>query len=154
MGSAGGLHDHESKDVAGPKANYEEQVMTRKNITAEGAVAVGPYSHAIISGEHVFLSGQTPLNSETGKLVEGSIGDQTEQCFRNLGAVLEAGGMTFEDVVKVNVFLTDMGNFTAMNQVYAGQFSEPYPARTTIGVASLPLGADVEIELVAIRPGP
>lgn len=125
--------------------------MTRNNITASGAAAVGPYSHAIISGEFVFLSGQTPLNSDTGKLVEGSIGDQTQQCFRNLGAVLEAGGLTFDDVVKVNVFLTDMSNFSAMNDVYAGHFSEPYPARTTIGVASLPLEADVEIELVARR---
>lgn len=123
--------------------------MTRKNITAEGAAAVGPYSHAIVSGDHVFLSGQTPIDASTGKLVEGTIGDQTKQCFRNLGAVLEAGGLSFDDVVKVKVFLTDMKNFTAMNDVYAEHFSEPYPARTTIGVASLPLGADVEIELVA-----
>jgi len=123
--------------------------MTRKNITAEGAAAVGPYSHAILSGEFVFLSGQTPLNSDTGKLVEGSIGEQVEQCFRNLGVVLEAGGLTFDHVVKVNIFLTDMENFSAMNDVYAGYFSQPYPARTTIGVASLPLGADVEIELIA-----
>ncbi len=125
--------------------------MTRKNITAERAVSVGPYSHAIISGELVFLSGQTPLNSDTGKLAEGSIGTQTEQCFRNLGAVLEAGGLTFDDVVKVNVFLTDMDDFIGMNEVYAGYFSEPFPARTTIGVASLPLGADVEIEMVALN---
>lgn len=123
--------------------------MTRKNITAEGAAAVGPYSHAIVSGGHVFLSGQTPIDANTGELVEGTIGDQTKQCFRNLGAVLEAGGLSFDDVVKVKVFLTDMKNFTAMNEVYAEHFSEPYPARTTIGVASLPLGADVEIELVA-----
>ena len=123
--------------------------MTRKNITAEGAAAVGPYSHAIVSGDHVFLSGQTPIDASTGKLVEGTIGDQTKQCFRNLGAVLEAGGLSFDDVVKVKVFLTDMENFTAMNDVYAEHFSEPYPARTTVGVASLPLGADVEIELVA-----
>lgn len=123
--------------------------MTRKNITAEGAAAVGPYSHAILSGEFVFLSGQTPLNSGTGKLVEGSIGDQTRQCFRNLGAVLDAGGLTFDDVVKVNVFLTDMEDFSGMNEVYAEQFSKPFPARTTIGVASLPLGANVEIELIA-----
>lgn len=123
--------------------------MTRKNITAEGAATVGPYSHAILSGDFVFLSGQTPVHADTGALVRGSIGEQTEQCFRNLGAVLEAGALTFDDVVKVNVFLTDMKNFSAMNQAYAEHFSEPYPARTTIGVASLPLGADVEIELVA-----
>ena len=123
--------------------------MTRKNISAEGAASVGPYSHAIISGEFEFLSGQTPIDAATGTLESGSIGDQTRQCFRNLLAVLDAGGLTFDDVVKVNVFLTDMENFSAMNQVYAEHFSEPYPARTTIGVASLPLGADVEIELVA-----
>jgi 2-iminobutanoate/2-iminopropanoate deaminase len=123
--------------------------MTRKNISAEGAASVGPYSHAIISGEFVFLSGQTPIDAATGALVSGSIGDQTGQCFRNLLAVLDAGGLTFDDVVKVNVFLTDMENFSAMNEVYAEHFSKPYPARTTIGVASLPLGADVEIELVA-----
>ena len=123
--------------------------MARKNISAEGAAPVGPYSHAIISGEFVFLSGQTPIDAATGALVSGSIGDQTRQCFRNLLAVLKAGGLTFDDVVKVNVFLTDMEDFWAMNQVYAEHFAEPYPARTTIGVASLPLGADVEIEMVA-----
>ena len=125
--------------------------MTRKNIIAEGAATLGPYSHAILSGDYVFLSGQTPINAGTGELVSGSIGDQTRQCFRNLLAVLEAGGLTFDDVVKVNLFLTDMENFPAMNKVYAEQFSEPYPARTTIGVASLPLGAGVEIEMVAQR---
>jgi 2-iminobutanoate/2-iminopropanoate deaminase len=123
--------------------------MGRKNIMAEGAVSVGPYSHAILSGEFVFLSGQTPIDTATGALAGGSIGDQTRQCFRNLLAVLEAGGLSLDDVVKVNVFLTDMENFPAMNEVYAEHFSEPYPARTTIGVASLPLGADVEIEMVA-----
>jgi len=92
--------------------------MTRKNISAEGAASVGPYSHAIISGEFVFLSGQTPIDAATGALVSGSIGDQTRQCFRNLLAVLDAGGLTFDDVVKVNVFLTDMSNFTAMNEVF------------------------------------
>jgi len=123
--------------------------MIRKKIEAEGAVSVGPYSHAIISEEFIFLSGQTPIDAATGALVNGSIGDQTRQCFHNLLAVLEAGGLTFDDVVKVNVFLTDMENFSAMNEVYAEYFAEPYPARTTIGVASLPLGADVEIEMVA-----
>lgn len=123
--------------------------MTRKAFAAKGAVAVGPYSHAVESGEHIFLSGQTPIDSTTGKLVEGGIGAQTEQCFRNLFNVLEAAGLTPDDVVKVNVFLTNMENFKAMNEVYEKQFNTPYPARTTIGVASLPLGAQVEIEMIA-----
>ena len=103
------------------------------------------------AGDLVFLSGQTPLDSATGKLVEGDIAAQTEQCFKNLFAVLASAGLSEADVVKANVFLTDMGNFTAMNQVYATKFSAPYPARSTVAVAGLPLGAQVEIELVARR---
>jgi 2-iminobutanoate/2-iminopropanoate deaminase len=125
--------------------------MSRKAFNAEGAVAVGPYSHAVESGELVFLSGQTPIDSHTGKLVQGDIATQTEQCFLNLFEVLAATGLTPDDVVKVNVFLTDMDNFKAMNEVYATKFSKPFPARTTIGVASLPLGAQVEIEMIARR---
>ncbi|HJV16677.1 MAG TPA: RidA family protein [Bacillales bacterium] len=125
--------------------------MSRKAFNASGAVAVGPYSHAIESGDLIFLSGQTPVDSQTGKLVEGDITEQTSQCFKNLFNVLEAAGLTPDNVEKVNVFLTDMNHFTAMNEVYAKQFSKPYPARTTIGVASLPLGAQVEIEMIARR---
>ncbi len=125
--------------------------MSRKAYSAIGAVAVGPYSHAVESGDLIFLSGQTPIDPQTGKLVEGSITDQTEQCFKNLFNVLEAAGLTQDNVEKVNVFLTDMTNFAAMNEVYSRQFSSPYPARTTIGVASLPLGAQVEIEMITRR---
>lgn len=123
--------------------------MLRKAFTAEGAVAVGPYSHAVEAGELVFLSGQTPIEASTGKLVDGDISAQTERCFKNLFQVLAAAGLTPDHVVKVNVFLTDMANFSAMNEVYKTQFSEPYPARNTIGVASLPLGAQVEMEMIA-----
>lgn len=123
--------------------------MSRKAFNAKDAVAVGPYSHAVESGDTVYFSGQTPIDSNTGKLVEGSITEQTEQCFKNLFNVLEATGLGANDVVKVNVFLTNMENFGAMNKVYEKQFSSPYPARTTIGVASLPLGAQVEIEMIA-----
>ncbi|PTX19494.1 2-iminobutanoate/2-iminopropanoate deaminase [Pontibacter mucosus] len=123
--------------------------MPRKAFTAGGAVAVGPYSHAVQAGELIFLSGQTPIDATNGKLVEGDISAQTEQCFKNLFQVLAAAGLTPDHVVKVNVFLTDMANFSAMNEVYKTQFSEPYPARTTIGVASLPLGAQVEMEMIA-----
>lgn len=125
--------------------------MIRKAFTAEGAVAVGPYSHAVEAEGLVFLSGQTPIDSATGKLVEGDIGAQTEQCFRNLFQVLAAADLTPDNVVKVNVFLTDMADFSAMNEVYKTKFSQPYPARTTIGVAALPLGAQVEIEMIAAR---
>ncbi|WIV10427.1 Rid family detoxifying hydrolase [Proteiniborus sp. MB09-C3] len=123
--------------------------MSRKAFNAKDAVAVGPYSHAVELGDTVYFSGQTPIDSNTGKIVEGSIIKQTEQCFKNLFNVLEAAGLSSDDVIKVNVFLTNMENFSAMNQVYEKQFSNPYPARTTIGVASLPLGAQVEIEMIA-----
>jgi len=125
--------------------------MKRKIFNAEGAVAVGPYSHAVESGDFVYLSGQTPIDSKTGKLVEGSITEQTEQCFNNLFNVLQSAGLSGDQVIKVKVFLTDMENFHAMNEVYARQFSVPYPARTTIGVKELPLGAQVEIEMIARR---
>lgn len=125
--------------------------MSRKAFSAAGAVVVGPYSQAVESGDLIFLSGQTPINPQTGKLIEGDITDQTKQCFLNLFNVLESAGLTPDDVEKVNVFLIDMDNFAAMNAVYSKQFSSPYPARTTIGVASLPLGAQVEIEMIARR---
>jgi 2-iminobutanoate/2-iminopropanoate deaminase len=123
--------------------------MARVAVTAEGAAVVGPYSQGVRAGELLFLSGQTPLDPATNRLAEGGIGAQTEQCFRNLFAVLRAAGLDPEAVVKVNVFLVDMGDFAAMNEVYARQFTRPFPARSTVGVAALPLGARIEIELVA-----
>jgi len=126
--------------------------MTRKAIAAPGAISVGPYSHGVETGELVFLSGQTPIDPDTGKLLEGGVEAQTEQSFKNLFAVLGAAGLTTDDVIKVNVYLVDMADFSAMNAVYARQFNPPYPARTTVGVASLPLGARVEIELIARKP--
>ena len=123
--------------------------MSRKSFTAAGATAVGPYSHAVEAGDLVYLSGQTPLDSATGKLVEGDIAAQTEQCFKNLFAVLASAGLSEADVIKANVFLTDMGDYAAMIKVYATKFSAPYPARSTVAVAALPIGAQVEIELIA-----
>ena len=123
--------------------------MLRKAITAPTAATVGPYSHAIDAGDLIYLSGQTPIDPSTGQLADGDITAHAEQCFKNLFAVLKAGGLDEGNVVKVNVFLVDMGDFGAMNAVYETQFSQPYPARTTIGVASLPLGARIEIELIA-----
>ncbi|HEY3425763.1 MAG TPA: Rid family detoxifying hydrolase [Negativicutes bacterium] len=125
--------------------------MPRKAFSAKRAASVGPYSHAVEAGKLIYLSGQTPLHFETGKLVEGDIAEQTEQCFENLFNVLQAAGLTTDEVVKVNVFLIDMADFAVMNAVYEKQFNSPYPARTTIGVASLPLGARIEIEMIARR---
>lgn len=125
--------------------------MPRHAVTSPTAATVGPYSHAVWAGELLYLSGQTPIDPATGTLCEGDLGDQTRQCFANLFDVLAAAGLTPADVIKVNVYLTDMADFAAMNAVYAGQFEKPYPARTTIAVAGLPLGARVEIELVARR---
>lgn len=125
--------------------------MARKAITPPRTKSAGPYSPGIDAGDLVFLSGQTPLDPLTGALAEGGIGAQTEQCFKNLFAVLDAGNLGPGDVVKVTVFLTNMADFAAMNEVYKRQFSEPYPARSTIGVAALPLGASVEIEFIARR---
>ena len=125
--------------------------MTRTPLTSPTASAIGPYSHAIDDGTHVFCSGQTPVDPATGALREGGVGDQTHQCFDNLIAVLAEGGLTSGDVVKVNVYLTDMNDFAEMNEAYATRFDHPPPARTTVGVAALPMGARVEIELVAKR---
>jgi 2-iminobutanoate/2-iminopropanoate deaminase len=113
------------------------------------APPVGPFSQGIRINGLLFLSGQVGLEPATGKLVPGGIRAETEQVLRNLAAVLEAAGKTFADVVRAGVFLTDIGDFSAMNAVYEKQFIQPYPARTTIAVAALPLGARVEIDLVA-----
>jgi 2-iminobutanoate/2-iminopropanoate deaminase len=125
--------------------------MARKAFTSEKACVVGPYSHAVRAGKLLFLSGQTPLDPANGKILEGDVRAQTGQCFQNLFAVLKEAGLTPDQVVKVNVFLTDMNDFAAMNEVYAAHFAQPFPARTTIGVAALPLGARIEIELIARR---
>ncbi|MDD4390754.1 MAG: Rid family detoxifying hydrolase [Eubacteriales bacterium] len=123
--------------------------MARKMFEAAGATAIGPYSHAVDMDGVIYLSGQTPV-MPGGALAEG-ISNQTQQCFKNLFAVLEAAGLIPDDVQKVNVYLTDMKNFPEMNAVYEKQFSKPYPARTTVAVAALPLGASVEIEMIAKR---
>lgn len=125
--------------------------MPKRAIETPKAKAVGPYSMAIEAGDYVYLSGQTPMDPATGKLVQADIGAETKQCLENLKNVLDAAGLTFANVVKANVFLTNMGDFAAMNAVYATYFPAPFPARSTVAVAALPLGARVEIELVAYR---
>ncbi len=127
--------------------------MTRDPVHAPAApAAVGPYSHAARHGELLFLSGQAPLHPETGTVVESGIEAQTRQVLANLDAVLSSAGATFDDVLKANIYLTNLDDFQAVNAIYAEHFTEPYPARTTIGVAGLPLGIAVEIELVAGLP--
>ena len=121
--------------------------------SARGPAALGPYSAAVWSGSELFCSGQTPVDPADGKLITGDIGAQTNRVFDNLQFVLEDNGLTMDDVVKCNVYLTDMADFAAMNAVYATRFTAPYPARTTVAVAGLPLGARVEIELLARRQG-
>ena len=111
---------------------------------------VGPYSQAVRVGDTLWLAGQVGLDPESGALVEGGVAAQTERALANLGAVLEAAGMGLGDVVEVQVFLADLGDFAAMNAVYADAFPPPAPARTTVGVSALPLGAAVEIRAVAV----
>jgi len=123
--------------------------MTKQTIFSDKlAKAAGPISPAVRTRGFIYVSGQIGQDPATGKLVEGGVERQTEQVFANLGAVLEAASKGFADVVRVGVYLTDMDSFTAMNGIYARHFVEPYPARTTIGVAALPIGAEVEIDVV------
>lgn len=127
--------------------------MARKAVTSAQAQAIGPYSHGVVGrSDLLFLSGQTPIDPATGRLVDGDAAAQTAQCLANLSHILEAADLNFDAVVKVNVFLTDMADFAAMNAVYERHFRAPYPARSTIGVAALPLGARVEIEMIAAMP--
>lgn len=126
--------------------------MTRKAVnSANGPQAIGPYAHAVWAGDLLFLSGQTPIDPATGRLILGGVTAQTHRVFDNLSAVLEDAGLTLGHVIKCNVFLVSMDDFAAMNVAYAERFSTPYPSRTTVAVAGLPLGARVEIELVAKR---
>jgi len=111
--------------------------------------AIGPYSQAVRAGQLLFVSGQVPLDPATGQIVSGDIAAQTRRVFDNLSAVLKAGGRSFADVVRTTVFLADMNDFAAVNEVYGTYFSEPYPARATVQVARLPKDARVEIDVIA-----
>ncbi len=110
--------------------------------------AIGPYSQAIKAGSMVFLSGQIPLNPETMELVAGDVAAQTHQVFKNLIAVAEAAGGGLANTVKLTIYLTDLGDFAVVNEIMAGYFNEPYPARATIQVSALPKGSAVEIDAV------
>ena len=119
--------------------------------TDHAPAALGPYSQAIVTGNMVYTAGQTPIDPATGKLIDGTIEEQTHRVLQNIKSVLEAAGSSLAKVVKTTVFLTSMSDFAAMNAVYAQYFNtDAPPARSTIQVAGLPLGAMIEIETVAI----
>lgn len=125
--------------------------MATKHIIrcAEAPAAIGPYSQAVRTGDLLFCAGQIPLDPVTGQLVAGDIKAQTERALLNVKAILEAERLTFAHVVKTTVFLTDLADFAAMNEVYAKFFTSDFPARSTVQVAALPKGARVEIEVIA-----
>lgn len=126
--------------------------MSNKSIiqSEHAPQAIGTYSQAVKVGETVYLSGQIPLDPETMELVGGDIERQIKQVFENLKAVCEAAGGSLQDIVKLNIFLTDLGNFTTVNEVMATYFQTPYPARAAIGVAALPKGAEVEMDGIMV----
>jgi len=119
--------------------------------TDQAPAAVGPYSQAVEANGILFISGQIPINPATGKLVEADITIQTEQVLENIGAILDEAGYGYSDIVKCTCLLSDMANFKAMNEVYSRYFTSEQPARAAFGVVSLPLGALIEIEAIAIK---
>lgn len=119
--------------------------------TKNAPAAIGPYSQAIDAGSLVFLSGQLPIDPATGAFPEGGVKEQTRQSLLNVGAILEAAGLGYANVVKTTVFLADMSYFAEMNEVYSEFFSQPYPARSAVAVKALPKGALVEVEVLASK---
>lgn len=127
--------------------NMEKKVLH----TEKAPAAIGPYSQAIEVNGFVFASGQIPINPATGELVQGDIKDQTRQAFTNASEVMKAAGLDMSHVVKTTVFLADMNDFAAMNEVYATFFTAPFPARSAVAVKTLPKGALVEVECIAVK---
>ena len=125
--------------------------MTRRVVESKRGASGLPYSVAVWAGDLLYLSGQTPVNPATGELIDGDIAAQTHRVFDNLELVVGDAGLSMNDVIKCNVYLADMDDFSAMNVAYAKRFTKPYPARTTVAVSALPRGAQVEIEMVAKR---
>ena len=125
--------------------------MKRIIRTTNAPAAVGPYSQAVEAGGTLYISGQIPLDPVTGKLVAGGISQQTEQVMKNIGAILEAAGYAYENVVKSTCLLSDMVNFKAMNEIYASYYPAEQPARAAFAVKELPLGVLIEIETIAVK---
>jgi len=143
--------------ISKPTTNNPKPI-THKNIknmkalhTDKAPAAIGPYSQAIEVNGMVFASGQIPLDPATGNVVEGGIKEQTQQALTNAKAIMEAAGLTLANVVKTTVFMADMNDFAAMNEVYATFFTEPFPARSAVAVKALPKGVLVEVECIAAR---
>jgi reactive intermediate/imine deaminase len=126
--------------------------MTEKTIvvTKDAPSAIGPYSQAVTAGNTTYISGQIPLNPETMKVETEDFAEQADQVFRNLKAVAEAAGGSVEDIVKLNIYLTDLSNFAMVNEVMVRYFKEPFPARAAVGISQLPLGVLVEVEGVMV----
>jgi 2-iminobutanoate/2-iminopropanoate deaminase len=120
--------------------------------TQDAPTPVGPYSQAIRAGDFLFVAGQVPVNPKTGEFVNGSIGDQTRQCMANIKTILNAAGSSLADVVRTTIYLTNMQDFGEVNDAYGNFFDLDPPARTTIGVASLPKGVAIEIDVIAYTP--
>ena len=128
--------------------------MTKEIISTKNAPqAIGPYSQAVKAGNLIFISGQIPLNPETGDLVSQSIEDQAKQVLDNVKSICEASGQSLDNIVKISIFLTDLNNFAVVNDVMKEYFSEPFPARATVEVSGLPLGVNVEIEAIVLTNG-
>jgi len=119
--------------------------------TSDAPAAIGPYSQAVKAGEMLFVSGQLGIDPITGDFVSGGVKEQTEQVFKNIKAILKEAGATLENVVKTTVYLADMADFAAMNEVYGKEFSAPYPARSTVAVKTLPKNGLVEIEVIILN---
>jgi 2-iminobutanoate/2-iminopropanoate deaminase len=127
-------------------------VKTKTAVSTPAApAAIGPYSQAVVVGDQVFCSGQIPLDPATGALVAGDFRAQAARVLDNLAAVRAAAGASFADVVRTTVYLTDLADFAVLNELYAERFSQPFPARVTVGVASLPKGARIEMDVIAVR---
>ena len=123
--------------------------MKQALATAQAPAAIGPYSQGIAAGQTVYVSGQLPIDPAVGKIVEGDIKAQTEQCFKNIKAILAEAGLTPDNIIKTTVFLADIADFAAVNEIYSSKFEAPFPARSAFQVAALPAGGLVEIEVVA-----
>ncbi len=123
--------------------------MKKSIFTNEAPAAIGPYSQAIRSGRLLFCSGQIPLDPKSGELVSGDIATQTRKVLDNIGAILRTEGLTLDHIVKTTIFLTDLADFQAVNEIYGSYFKQSHPARSTVQVSALPRGANVEIEVIA-----
>ena len=132
----------------------ESKEMSKEIISTDNAPqAIGPYSQAVKTGNLIFISGQIPLDPKTGDIVDGTIEDQANQVLENIKSICEAAGHGLEDIVKITIFLTDLGNFATVNEVMKKYFKEPYPARATVEISGLPLGVEVEIEAIVSTNG-